>query len=194
VGTTAWLHSLGSWLRTHLDRAGIYRLSEPWPDEDPQPIALGVAEQEQVPLRGSHDNRSCTRPAHLLESLACWGLRRPNRSVWRGLIRTRFTRLQWTHHACRLMAVKDESGKPITRVDLLILIQFRVARKFRRSNVERLNLSLRTHLRRSCNERTQPFAWYNFVRVNSAIRCPLAMQAGWATTIWTMRNLLAMRI
>jgi hypothetical protein len=47
-----------------------------------------------------------------------------------------------------LMVDKDESGEPITRVDLLILIQVRIARTFRRSNVERLNVSLRTHFRR----------------------------------------------
>src|ERR1700730_8593828 len=34
-------------------------------------------------------------------------------------------------------------------------------------------------------------AWYNFCRVNSAIRCTPAMQAGLATTIWTMRELPA---
>ena len=33
--------------------------------------------------------------------------------------------------------------------------------------------------------------WYNFCRVNSAIRCTPAMQAGLATTIWTMWDLLA---
>ena len=36
--------------------------------------------------------------------------------------------------------------------------------------------------------------WYNFGRVNTAIRCTPAMQAGLATTIWTMRDLFSASI
>jgi transposase-like protein/IS1 family transposase len=76
------------------------------------------------------------------------------------------------------------------------------------SHVERLNLSVRTHLRRyvrRTNAHSRKLAnhkacfalwvaWYNFVRVNSAIRCTPAMAAGLAGTIWTMRDLLATHI
>ena len=34
-------------------------------------------------------------------------------------------------------------------------------------------------------------AWYNFVRVNTAIRMTPAMAAGLTGTIWTMRELLS---
>jgi len=73
------------------------------------------------------------------------------------------------------------------------------------SHVERLNLSVRTHLRRyvrrtNCHSRKLAnhkacfalwVAWYNFVRVNSAVRCTPAMAAGIVGSIWTMRDLLA---
>jgi transposase-like protein/IS1 family transposase len=76
------------------------------------------------------------------------------------------------------------------------------------SHVERLNLSVRTHLRRyvrRTNAHSRKLAnhkacfalwiaWYNFVRVNSAIRCTPAMASGLTETIWTMRDLLATHI
>jgi len=72
------------------------------------------------------------------------------------------------------------------------------------SHVERLNLSVRMHLRRYArrtNAHSRKLAnhkacvalwvaWYNFVRVNSAIRMTPAMASGIASTIWTMRDLL----
>jgi IS1 family transposase len=72
------------------------------------------------------------------------------------------------------------------------------------SHVERLNLSVRMHLRRYAR-RTNAIskklenhkacfalwvAWYNFVRVNAAIRVTPAMASGLTNTIWTMRDLL----
>lgn len=72
------------------------------------------------------------------------------------------------------------------------------------SHVERLNLSVRMHLRRYAR-RTNALskklsnhkacfalwvAWYNFVRVNAAVRMTPAMASGLATSIWTMRDLL----
>jgi transposase-like protein/IS1 family transposase len=76
------------------------------------------------------------------------------------------------------------------------------------SHVERLNLSVRTHLRRyvrRTNAHSRKLAnhkacfalwiaWYNFVRVNSAIRCTPAMASGLTEAIWTMRDLLATHI
>jgi hypothetical protein len=76
------------------------------------------------------------------------------------------------------------------------------------SHVERLNLSVRTHLRRfvrRTNAHSRKLAnhkacfalwvaWYNFCRPNSAIRQTPAMAAGIASTIWTMRDLLATHI
>jgi hypothetical protein len=73
------------------------------------------------------------------------------------------------------------------------------------SDVERLNLSVRMHLRRylrRTNAHSRKLAnhkacvalwvaWYNFVRMNSSIRCTPAMWAGLATTVWTIRDLLA---
>ena len=74
------------------------------------------------------------------------------------------------------------------------------------SHVERLNLSVRMHLRRYAR-RTNALskklenhkacfalwvAWCNFVRVNAAIRMTPAMASGLTDTIWTMRDLLAM--
>jgi IS1 family transposase len=72
------------------------------------------------------------------------------------------------------------------------------------SHVERLNLSVRMHLRRYArrtNAHSRKLAnheacvslwvaWYNFVRVNSAVRCTPAMEAGLVDSIWTMRDLL----
>jgi transposase-like protein/IS1 family transposase len=72
------------------------------------------------------------------------------------------------------------------------------------SHVERLNLSVRTHLRRyvrRTNAHSRKLAnhkacvslwvaWYNFVRVNTAIRMTPCMAAGVTSTIWTMRDLL----
>jgi transposase-like protein/IS1 family transposase len=72
------------------------------------------------------------------------------------------------------------------------------------SHCERLNLSVRMHLRRYAR-RTNALskkldnhkacfalwvAWYNFVRINSAVRMTPAMASGISTTIWTMRDLL----
>lgn len=76
------------------------------------------------------------------------------------------------------------------------------------SHVERLNLSVRTHLRRyvrRTNAHSRKLAnhkacfalwvaWYNFCRVNSAVRMTPAMSAGIAGSIWTMRDLLATHI
>jgi transposase-like protein/IS1 family transposase len=76
------------------------------------------------------------------------------------------------------------------------------------SHIERLNLSVRTHLRRYVRRTTAHsrklanhkacfalwVAWYNFVRVNSAIRQTPCMAAGITSTIWTMRDLLATHI
>ncbi len=75
------------------------------------------------------------------------------------------------------------------------------------SHVERLNLSVRTHLRRyvrRTNAHSRKLAnhkacfalwvaWYNFVRFNSAIRQTPAMAAGIASTIWSMRDLLLVK-
>lgn len=72
------------------------------------------------------------------------------------------------------------------------------------SHVERLNLSVRMHLRRYArrtNAHSRKLenhkaafslwvAWYNFVRVNSAVRMTPCMAAGITSTIWTMRDLL----
>jgi len=72
------------------------------------------------------------------------------------------------------------------------------------SHVERLNLSVRMHLRRY-SRRTNAHsrklenhkaafslwvAWYNFVRVNTAVRTTPCMAAGITSTIWTMKDLL----
>ena len=76
------------------------------------------------------------------------------------------------------------------------------------SHVERLNLSVRMHLRRFArrtNAHSRKLvnhkacvalwvAWYNFVRMNSAIRMTPAMAAGITNTIWTMRDLLGTQI
>jgi transposase-like protein/IS1 family transposase len=76
------------------------------------------------------------------------------------------------------------------------------------SHSERLNLSVRTHLRRyvrRTNAHSRKLAnhkacfalwvaWYNFVRVNTAIRQTPAMAAGITPTIWAIRDLLATHI
>jgi transposase-like protein/IS1 family transposase len=72
------------------------------------------------------------------------------------------------------------------------------------SHVERLNPSVRMHLRRYArrtNAHSRKLAnhkaafslwvaWYNFARVNSAIRMTPCMAAGITNTIWTMQDLL----
>jgi hypothetical protein len=72
------------------------------------------------------------------------------------------------------------------------------------SHVERLNLSVRTHLRRYARRTNMHSrklanhkarvalwaAWYNFVRVNTSVRITPCMAAGITSTIWTMRELL----
>jgi transposase-like protein/IS1 family transposase len=72
------------------------------------------------------------------------------------------------------------------------------------SHVERLNLSVRMHLRRyarltNAHSRKPEnhkacFAlwvtWYNFCRVNAAVRMTPAMASGISTSIWTMRDSL----
>lgn len=70
------------------------------------------------------------------------------------------------------------------------------------SYVERLNLRVGMHLRRFAR-RTNAHSrkldnlkaamalwvtWYNFCRVNSAIRCTPVMEAGLAASVWTMRD------
>src|ERR1700683_419496 len=73
-----------------------------------------------------------------------------------------------------------------------------------RSHIERLNLSLRVHLRRyvrRTNAHSRKLAnhkscvslfvaWYNLVRVNTAIRMTPGMASGLTSTLWTMRDLL----
>ena len=72
------------------------------------------------------------------------------------------------------------------------------------SHVERLNLSVRTHLRRyvrRTNAHSRKLAnhkacvalwvaWYNFVRVNTAIRMTPCMAAGVTDHIWNLKELL----
>src|SRR2546423_15723992 len=73
------------------------------------------------------------------------------------------------------------------------------------SHVERQNLNIRTAMRRYTrltitfskkweNLRSALafyFAYYNFCRVHSTIRCTPAMAAGLTNTIWTLRDLLS---
>jgi transposase-like protein/IS1 family transposase len=73
------------------------------------------------------------------------------------------------------------------------------------SHVERQNLNIRTAMRRFTRltigfskkwENLKAalalyFAYYNFVRIHSSIRCTPAMEAGIAKHVWTMRDLLA---
>jgi len=72
------------------------------------------------------------------------------------------------------------------------------------SHVERLNLSVRMHLRRYArrtNAHSRKLenhkacfalwvAWYNFCRVNSAVRCTPAMETHLTDHIWTMAELV----
>ena len=72
------------------------------------------------------------------------------------------------------------------------------------SHVERQNLNIRTAMRRFTRltigfskkwENLKAalalyFAYYNFIRVHSSIRCTPAMEAGLTQTVWTMRDLL----
>lgn len=73
------------------------------------------------------------------------------------------------------------------------------------SHVERQNLNIRTAMRRFTRltigfskkwENLKAalalyFAYYNFVRIHSSIRCTPAMEAGITEHVWTMRDLLA---
>ncbi len=72
------------------------------------------------------------------------------------------------------------------------------------SYVERSNLSLRMHMRRFTrltNAHTKKFenhchmvalytVWYNFARINSAVRMAPAMAAGVSKTLWTMADIV----
>ena len=72
------------------------------------------------------------------------------------------------------------------------------------SHVERQNLNIRTAMRRFTRltigfskkwENLKAalalyFAYYNFVRIHSSIRCTPAMEAGLTKTVWTLRDLL----
>jgi IS1 family transposase len=74
------------------------------------------------------------------------------------------------------------------------------------SHVERSNLSFRMHMRRftrltnghskklenHCHMIALYTVWYNFVRVNSAIRCSPAMAAGLTQTLWNMKDVVAL--
>jgi len=72
------------------------------------------------------------------------------------------------------------------------------------SHVERQNLNIRTAMRRFTRlsigfskkwgnlkaALALYFAYYNFVRIHSSIRCTPAMEAGVTKHVWTMRDLL----
>jgi transposase-like protein/IS1 family transposase len=72
------------------------------------------------------------------------------------------------------------------------------------SHVERQNLNIRTAMRRFTRltigfskkwdnlkaALALYFAYYNFVRIHSSIRCTPAMEAGITKTVWTLRDLL----
>ncbi len=74
------------------------------------------------------------------------------------------------------------------------------------SHVERSNLSLRMHMRRYTrltNAHSKKFenhchmvalytVWYNFARINSAVKMAPAMAAGVSKTLWTMDNIVAL--
>ncbi len=74
------------------------------------------------------------------------------------------------------------------------------------SYVERQNLSMRMHMRRFTrltNGHSKRFAnhchmvalytlWYNFVRVNSAVKMSPAMAAGVSDTLWSMADIVAL--
>jgi IS1 family transposase len=73
------------------------------------------------------------------------------------------------------------------------------------SHVERQNLNIRTAMRRFTRltigfskkwdnlkaALALYFAYYNFVRIHSSIRCTPAMEAGITNTVWTIQDLLA---
>lgn len=74
------------------------------------------------------------------------------------------------------------------------------------SHVERSNLSLRMHNRRFTrltNAHSKKFAnhchmialytvWYNYARINSAVKCAPAMAAGISTRLWDMADIVAL--
>lgn len=74
------------------------------------------------------------------------------------------------------------------------------------SHVERSNLSFRMHMRRftrltnghskklenHCHMIALYTVWYNFVRVNSAIRCAPAMAAGLSKRLWSMSDIVGL--
>ena len=74
------------------------------------------------------------------------------------------------------------------------------------SHVERSNLSFRMHMRRYTrltNAHSKKFenhchmvslytVWYNFVRINSAMKMAPAMAAGVSKTLWTMSDIVAL--
>lgn len=73
-------------------------------------------------------------------------------------------------------------------------------------HVERSNLSFRMHMRRDTrltNAHRKKFenhchmvalytVWYNFVRINQAVKLAPAMAAGVSKTLWTMANIVAL--
>jgi IS1 family transposase len=74
------------------------------------------------------------------------------------------------------------------------------------SHVERSNLSFRMHMRRftrltnahskkienHCHMIALYTVWYNFARVNSAIRCAPAMAAGLSSKLWSMADIVSL--
>lgn len=74
------------------------------------------------------------------------------------------------------------------------------------SHVERSNLSFRMHMRRftrltnahskklenHCHMIALYTVWYNFVRINSAIRCTPAMSAGLSARVWDMAEIVTL--
>jgi hypothetical protein len=74
------------------------------------------------------------------------------------------------------------------------------------SHVERSNQSFRMHMRRYTrltNAHSKKFenhchmvalytVWYNFVRINQAVKMPPAMAAGVSKTLWSMENVVAL--
>jgi len=74
------------------------------------------------------------------------------------------------------------------------------------SHVERSNLSFRMHMRRytrltnahskklenHCHMIALYTVWYNFVRINSAIRVAPAMAAGLSARLWSMQDIVGL--
>lgn len=74
------------------------------------------------------------------------------------------------------------------------------------SHAERSNLSFRMHMRRYTrltNAHSKKFenhchmvalytVWYNYARINSAVRCAPAMAAGLSETLWSMADIVAL--